>query len=87
MVKNFILKSKKVYIILGVGIMLCLLTLTANISYTAGQQQAAAGQKYSEEYLQQYAFITWAYMDSFPHDTLENAMQYAKLDCNLSIGK
>jgi len=85
MVKNLILKSKKIYIILGAGIMLCLLILTANISYGLGQQQAAAG--YSEEYLQRHAFLTWAYLDSFPNDTLENALQYAKLDCNLSVGK
>lgn len=85
MVKNFILKSKKIYIILGAGIMMCMLTLTANISYDLGQQRAAAG--YSEEYLQRHAFITWAYLDSFPNDTLENAMQYAKLDCNLSVRK
>ena len=88
MVKNFILKSKKIYIILGAGIMLCLLILTANISYGLGQQQAAAGQaQYSEEYLQRYAFLTWAYLDSFPNDTLENAKEYARLDCNLAVGK
>lgn len=83
-VKEFILKSKKIYGILGAGMMLCLCVLTANISYGMGQEQAAG---YSEEYLNRYAAISFAYADSFPNEPFENALAYAEKDCNLAVGK
>lgn len=83
-VKEFILKSKKIYGILGAGMMLCICVLTANISYGMGQEQAAG---YSKEYMSDYAIITFAYADSFSNEPFENALAYAENSCNLSYGK
>lgn len=80
MLKKFILKSNKIYIILGIGIMLCVLTLTANISYGLGQQQAAG---YSKNYLETYAFSVWEYTICNANEMdLNNAFSYAETRTN-----
>ena len=86
MLKDFVLKSRKIYVILGAGIMLCVCILTANISYDMGQRQAATKQiGYSEEYVQQYAANTWAYMFVFPEATLSDGMEYGKRLADFSL--
>jgi len=81
MLKSFILKSKKIYTIMGVGIAVCLLVLTANISYDLGREQTG----YSEEYLQAYGIYMWAYGNvELPQET---AREWAASACNLQVGK
>lgn len=63
---------------MGAGIMLCMLTLTANISYDLGQQRAAG---YSENYLQTYAIITANYSHTFPEQTIDHALNAANTNC------
>lgn len=75
MLKSFILKSKIVYAILGVGIAVCLLVLTANISYEIGQEQAAG---YSEEYLEMYGFSVFEHSFMYPDETIEHIFHLAK---------
>lgn len=75
MLKSFILKSRKIYAILGAGIILCLCVLTANISYELGQEQAAG---YSEEYLELYGFQVFEHSLGYPDITLDDIFWLAK---------
>ena len=82
-VSEFILKSRKIYAILGVGIMLCVCVLTANISYNFGKTKATG---YSEEYLETYGAIVWEYTiaGTDPTEaTLSGALTKAKDMCEL----
>jgi hypothetical protein len=80
-VKNFILKSKKIYAILGVAIMVVACVLIADISYDLGQTNKKG---YSEEYLQAYGLHVWAYTEAGTE--FETATEWAKNTCDLFIG-
>ena len=47
-VREFFLYSKKVYAVLGIGIMMCVLQLTTNIAYGMGEKKA---ELYNDRYV------------------------------------
>jgi hypothetical protein len=81
-VREFILHSKKIYAILGVGIMICVFSITAHVSYGLGEKKATG---YSKEYVEAYGLHVAAYT-SVGTD-FETSNEWAKKTCDLLIGK
>lgn len=74
MIKNFILKSKAIYAVLGAGIIVCLCVLCYNV-------RQAQAQGYSEEYLKTYAILTANYTSTFPEQSIDHALNMAETNC------
>lgn len=81
-VREFILHSKKIYAALGIGMMMCVCVITANVSYGFGKEQVTG---YSKEYVEAYGLHIAAYTNAgMPLDT---ASEWATQVCDLLIGK
>lgn len=81
-VREFILHSKKIYAVLGIGMMMCVCVITANVSYGLGEKKATG---YSKEYVEAYGLHVAAYT-SVGTD-FETSNEWAKKTCDLLIGK
>lgn len=82
-VREFFLYSKKVYAVLGIGIMMCVLQLTTNIAYGMGEKKA---ELYNDRYVKTYTALAENYCNSNPNATVESALNFAEVNCNYFEG-
>lgn len=78
-VREFVLHSKKIYAVLGIGIMVCVLQLTTNIAYGMGEEKA---ELYNSRYTKTYTALAENYCNSNPNATVESALNFAAVNCN-----